>query len=137
MSMSINEVRLIGRIGQDPEIRYSNDGLPIATFSLATGYNKKDGSQHTDWHRITAFGKVADIVSQWAKKGARLYIEGRLSEESYTDKDGQKRHATKVIASICMLLDKPDLDPPQRSAQPGAQPNAQQSPPPVDDDIPF
>ncbi|KYC47858.1 MAG: single-stranded DNA-binding protein [Candidatus Methanofastidiosum methylothiophilum] len=105
---TINKVILIGRLGQDPETRYLPSGTPVINFSVATNENWKnsDGEKQekTDWHRISAFGKLAEIVQKYAHKGDRIYIEGRLSYRTYEDNEGTTRHATSVIAETIQLL---------------------------------
>ncbi len=98
---SLNKVMLIGNVGSDPEIRYSQEGVPFASFSLATNeqrIDKKTGEKQkvTQWHRIVAIGKQADLCKQYVKKGSKLYIEGSLKHSSY-EKDGHTFHSTEII----------------------------------------
>ena len=99
MARSLNKVMLIGRLGRDPEIRYSTDGLAIANFSVATDESYKDRSGNrqtqTEWHRIVAFGKLAEICGEYLMKGRQVYIEGRLKTRSWTDKNGDKKYTTE------------------------------------------
>lgn len=96
---SINSVILVGRVGRDPEGRYTKQGESVATFSLATdGYNDK-----TDWHNVTVFGKTAGNVVKHVKKGSVVGVSGRIQYEEY-EKDGQKKYITKIIANAVQFL---------------------------------
>ena len=102
MSRSLNKVMLIGNVGSDPEIRATASGNRVGKLSLATNRQWKDGSggqqEKTEWHRLTFFGRLVDIVEQWVKKGDRLYVEGRI-EYSQTEKDGQTKYWTDIVAN--------------------------------------
>jgi len=93
---SINKTILVGAVGQEPEVRYTQNEMAIANFSLATSKKGKDGSSVTQWHNLVAFGKTAELVQQYVHKGSKLYIEGELQYQEY-EKDGEKRFATKII----------------------------------------
>ena len=105
---SLNRAQLIGHLGKDPEIRYTTDGSPVASFSLATGetWTDKNGTrqERTEWHNIVAFSKLADICKQYLAKGRQVYIEGRIQTREYTDREGIKRRATEIIASNMIML---------------------------------
>lgn len=101
----INKVTLIGRLGSDPEMTYTNDQTPIAKFSVATTSSYKKEEQ-TEWHRITFFGKVAEVCGLYLKKGALVYIEGRLRTNEWEDKNGVKRSTTEIIGGELKMLDK-------------------------------
>ncbi len=107
MSRSLNKVMLIGNVGSEPEIRATSSGSRVAKLSLATNRQWKDGSgqqqEKTEWHRLTFFGRLVDIVEQWVKKGDRLYAEGRV-EYSQTEKDGQTRYWTDIVVSEMVML---------------------------------
>ena len=100
--MGVNRVILVGRLGQDPEVKMTSDQRQIVNFSLATGERRKDANgnwtEHTEWHRIVCFGKLAEIVSQYLKKGREVYIEGRIRTNKWQDKDGNARYTTEIIA---------------------------------------
>ena len=100
---SVNKVILIGNLGRDPEIRYTQGGEPIANFSLATSENWTDKSgqkqERTEWHRVEVFGKTAQVVRDYCTKGKSVYIEGSIRYEEWTDKDGNKRNTTKIRLS--------------------------------------
>jgi len=100
---SLNKVILIGNLGRDPEIRYTQSGEPIANFSLATSesWNDKSGQkqERTEWHRVEVFGKTAQIVRDYLTKGRQVYLEGQIRYEEWTDKDGNKRNTTRIRVS--------------------------------------
>ena len=100
---SVNKVILIGNLGKDPEVRHTQSGSTVATFSIATNesWNNKEGQreERTEWHRVVVFGKLADICGQYLKKGKQVYIEGRLQTRSWDDRDGNKRYTTEIVAS--------------------------------------
>src|SRR5262245_25017396 len=97
---SVNKVILVGNLGRDPEIRYTQAGEPIANFSLATSekWTGKDGQkqERTDWHRVEVFGKQAQVVRDYLTKGRSVYVEGQIRYEDWTDKDGNKRNSTRI-----------------------------------------
>jgi single-strand DNA-binding protein len=105
---SLNKVMLIGNLGKDPEIRYTQDGSPVASFSLATSetWTDKNGNrqEHTEWHNIVAWTRLADLSKRFLAKGRQVYIEGRLRTREWSDKEGNKRRTTEVIASQMVLL---------------------------------
>jgi len=105
--MTVNKVTLVGNLGKDAEIR-NGGGTTIANLRLATTDRRKaqDGSwqDHTEWHSVVAFGKTAEVMERWGKKGKMLYIEGRLQTREYTDKDGNKRWSTEVVANEIRML---------------------------------
>ena len=106
--MTVNKVTLIGNLGKDAEIRNTGGGTTIANLRLATTDRRKaqDGSwtDHTEWHSVVAFGKTAEVMEKWGKKGKMLYVEGRLQTREYTDKDGNKRWSTEVVANEIRML---------------------------------
>jgi single-strand DNA-binding protein len=103
----MNRVVLIGRLGKDPELRYTSSGTAIAKFSLATDRRKRNGEeQPPDWHRITAWGRLGEICSQYLIKGERVMIEGRIEYGSY-EKDGVKHYTTDIIAEEMEMLGSP------------------------------
>src|SRR5262245_4935037 len=97
---SVNRVILIGNLGRDPEIRYTQGGEPIANFSLATNEAWTDRSgqkqERTEWHRVEVFGKAAQVVRDYLSKGRQVYVEGSIRYDEWTDKDGNKRNTTKI-----------------------------------------
>lgn len=106
---SVNKVIIIGNLGRDPEVRYMPSGDAIANVAVATSYKSKDKStgeqkEHTEWHRIAFFGRLAEVVAQYVKKGSSIYVEGRLQTRKYTDKDGAEKYATDIIAENMQML---------------------------------
>jgi single-strand DNA-binding protein len=163
---SVNKVIIVGNLGRDPEIRYMPSGDAIANIAVATSFKSKDkntGEQKelTEWHRISFFGRLAEIVGQYLKKGSSVYVEGRLQTRKYTDKDGIERYATDIIAENMQMLggrqgmgggDSYGADdgggyeaapsrPAPRQAPPAPAARPQPKPAPnfsdMDDDIPF
>lgn len=104
MSNDVNKAIILGRLGKDPEIRYSSNGAAIANFTVATGEswkNKETGEkeERTEWHRVTAFGKLAEIIGEYLKKGSQVYIEGRLQTRKWQDQSGADRYTTEIVLS--------------------------------------
>ncbi len=133
---SLNKVLLIGRLGKDPEIRYTPEGSPVASFSLATSENWTDKSgtrqERTEWHNIVAWNKLADICKQFLSKGRQVYIEGRIQSREYTDREGVKKRITEIIASqMVMLGSRP------QGAEAGVQPMEPVARPATDADQAF
>lgn len=109
--MNLNKIQLIGRVGKDPEVRTLDSGK-VASFSLATTEKFKD-KESTEWHSITCFGNTATVAEAHVHKGDLLYIEGRINTREWTDKDGNKRHTTQVIANtLGFLSPKKEAEPP-------------------------
>lgn len=105
---SLNKVMLIGNLGKDPELRYTANGTPVASFSIATSDSWKDLegnlTERTEWHNIVAWRKLAEICGEWLKKGQKVYIEGNIRNRSYDDKNGVKRYVTEIIADDLIML---------------------------------
>jgi single-strand DNA-binding protein len=105
---NLNKVLLIGRLGGDPELRYTADGVPVATFNVATSETYKDKSgtkqEKTEWHRVVAWRKLAEIAGEYLKKGKLVYIEGKIQSRDYEGKDGIKRKTFEIIASEMKML---------------------------------
>lgn len=105
----INKAILVGRLGKDPEIRYTPDGAMVTSFSVATDEAWKDKSgekvQKTEWHRIVTFSKLAEICGKYLAKGKLVYIEGRIQTRSWDDKEGKKHYTTEIIANNMKMLD--------------------------------
>lgn len=107
--MSINKVTILGRLGKDPELRYSPSGNAVCNFSVATSdvwTDKTTGKKQekTEWHRIVAWGKLAEICNEYLSKGRQVYLEGKLQTRSWDDKDGTKRSITEIILSVVEFL---------------------------------
>jgi single-strand DNA-binding protein len=105
---SVNKAIIVGNLGRDPEMRYTPNGDPIASFSVATTEKWKDkqGEQQekTEWHNITIFGKLAEVCGEYLKKGSSVYLEGRIQTDKYTDKAGIEKYSTKIIADRMQML---------------------------------
>jgi len=147
---SLNRAMLIGRLGKDPEMRATSDGTTVASFSLATSefYTDKNGTrqERTEWHNIVAWRKLADIARRFLAKGRQVYVEGRITTREWTDRDGNKRRTTEIVASNLVLLGpRPDSVGGETPAQPYSPPTSREELPEpafgeagiTDDDIPF
>lgn len=126
---SFNKIVIVGYLGKDPEIRYTTDGTAVCSFSVGTTERKKDRSGEsqdiTTWFKVTVFGKQAEVVNQYLSKGSLAYIEGRLSQQEYADRDGNKRTSLEVRASDVQFLDrKPQGDGEAARPQPARQSQA-------------
>lgn len=134
---SLNKVTLIGNLGGDPELRYLPSGDAVANLSLATTESWRDkatGEQReaTEWHRLTMFGRLAEIAGQYLKKGSQIYVEGSIQTKKYTDKDGIERYATGVKCTVMKMLGSRGEG--QQTSSPAA---SNQTVNDLDDDIPF
>ncbi|HEX7050952.1 MAG TPA: single-stranded DNA-binding protein [Longimicrobiales bacterium] len=114
MSRSLNRAMLIGNVGADPEVRTTAGGNRVASFSLATGrrWTGRDGQAHerTDWHRIIAWDRLAELTERFVRRGDRVYVEGRIEYRSWEDSSGRTRYATEVIAGDLIPLGGPGPD---------------------------
>lgn len=107
--MSVNKVILVGRVGRDPETRFTSSGQPVTNLSVATDETYKDRTgqkqKHTEWHRVTLWGKLAEIAQQYVKKGTLVYIEGRIQSRQWEDKrDGQKKTSFDIVGNVMRML---------------------------------
>ena len=157
MARGVNKVILVGNLGNDPDVKYTQGGMAITTLSLATTSVRKDrdgnNQEKTEWHRVKLFGKLGEIAGEYLKKGRQVYIEGRIEYGSY-EKDGVKHYTTDIIADEMQMLgggggyqrgggggggyggDRPQRQPAQRREPAQAKP-ANFDDVPFDDDIPF
>lgn len=140
--MSFNKVILVGNLGRDPELRYTPQGTPVCSFTMATNERRKDKSgemqDHATWFRVTLWGRQAETASQYLTKGRPVYIEGRLRVEEWTDRDGKPRHTLEVHATDMQFLGGGARGDDTMAARAGASEPASMAPPdPADDDIPF
>ena len=130
----VNKVILVGRLGRDPEGRYLPDGTLTVSLSVATDENRKnkDGERQkkTEWHRVVAFGKLAEICEQYLSKGSLVYIEGSLQTRSWEGKDGNKRSTTEIVAKNMQMLDS-------KGKSSGRSDGSGESVPAGGDDVPF
>ena len=138
----INKVILVGRLGKDPEVRYTPDGTMVTNFTMATDENYKDKNgekvQKTEWHRIVTFGKLAEICGNYLVKGKLVFVEGKIRTNSWDDKEGVKRYSTEIVANDMKMLDSKG-----QGQAPGKanDTNYNSAPPPNSDtpmeDVPF
>lgn len=114
MAASLNKVLLIGNVGRDPEMRYTQSGEPVTTFSLATNrrWTGQDGQprDETEWHNVVAWRRLAEQCNEYLTKGRKVYIEGAIKTRSWDGPDGQKRYRTEIIASTMQMLDQRPRD---------------------------
>ena len=131
----INKATIIGRLGQDPEVRYTQGGNAVANFSVATSETWKDQQgnkqEQTEWHNIVAFKRLGEICGEYLKKGSQVYIEGRIQTRSWDDKDGNKRYTTEIVAREMKMLGGKGVSQGGGSRQPEPQD------PPLGSDVPF
>ncbi len=146
----VNKVILIGNLGQDPEVKYMPNGNAVANATVATSESWKDkntgeAQEKTEWHRVVFFRRLAEIVGEYLKKGSKVYIEGRLQTRKWTDKDGQDRYTTEIVADKMQMLDsrgggsaafEGNNPAQQQQSAPAAAPAPTQDGG-LDDDIPF
>ncbi len=144
-SRSINKIILIGNLGQDPELRYTSSGVAVASFSMATSESWKDQDgnvqEKTQWHKLVAWRKLAEIVGEYLKKGSKVYVEGRIQYRSYDDKNGVKRDITEIVVDQLLMLDSKGVSHANTSSADPTAPSLQQpveeSGPDKVDDLPF
>jgi len=109
MSRTLNKVMLIGNVGKDPELKHTPSGIPVASFNLATTDSWKDRAgnlqEHTDWHSVVAWRGLAEVCCKLVKKGARIYIEGKLQTRNFEDKNGNRKHVVEILIDNMLLLD--------------------------------
>ena len=136
----VNKAILVGRLGKDPEVRYTGSGTAVATFSMATSVNftNKNGEKtdNTEWHRIVAFGKLGEICGEYLAKGKQIYIEGRLQTREWEDRDGNKRRTTEIVAQTMQMLGAAS-DRVRSDASDNAPPIADVPDVGTEDDVPF
>jgi len=144
--MSFNKIILVGNLGRDPELRYTPQGTPVCSFSLATNERRKDrntgeNNDITTWFRVTLWGRQAETASQYLTRGRPVYIEGRLRVEEWTDRDGKPRHTLEVHATDMQFIGGGRSDdavaPPARAAAAGSTEAMPPAPDVSDDDVPF
>ena len=132
--MNTNQVLVIGRVGREAEVRYTKDQSKVVTVSVATSYKTKAGKESTEWHKVVAFGKMADQLAA-CSKGALVVVQGRLQTRKWQDKNGADRYTTEIVASLALqaIWHRPD-DTGGGNHQPGGQQEAAED---FDDDIAF
>ena len=152
MANDLNRCDFIGRLGKDPEIRYTPNGTAVANFSIAVGEKWKDKNtgeqkEKTEWIRVVAFGKLAEICGEYLEKGKQIYLSGKLQTREWDDKEGNKRYTTEIVANQIQTLGdgnrdggsgsfgKPQSNKPQPQVK--QQPSGTEWSEPEDSDIPF
>ncbi len=140
----INKVILVGRLGRDPEVRYTPDGTAVANFSIATSEEWKDKGtgekkERTEWHRIVAWRRLGEICGEYLSKGKQVYIEGRIQNREWEDKEGIKRNTTEIVASQMQMLGSRGAGDVSTAGANAPASNYQEPAGPAteDDDIPF
>ena len=125
MAKGVNKAIIVGRLGQDPEVRYMPNGNAVANFTVATSEQWKDQQgqkqEKTEWHRITIYGKLAEIAGEYLHKGSNVYLEGRLQTREWTDQQQVKRYTTEIIVHEMQMLDGAPQQQGQQQAQPMQQ----------------
>ncbi len=142
---SFNKIILVGYLGRDPELRYTPDGTPVCNFTVATTERKKDKSgefqDHTTWFRVNLWRRQAEVASQYLSKGKQVYIEGRLSQSEYQDRDGNTRTSLEISATDLQFIGSrgDEGSAPREEKSPRATPQSEPAGagPITDDDIPF
>lgn len=144
--MSLNKAMIIGNLGSDPELRYTQSGQPVANFNIATNerWTDKSGAQQerTEWHKVVVWGKQAENCDKYLSKGRQVFVEGRIQTRDWEDRDGNKRYTTEIVAQTVQFLSGGSgggggnySGPPSQDSGPSAEENFDQSF--NDDDIPF
>lgn len=134
----VNKAIIIGNLGADPEVRYTQSGTAVANFNVATTerWKGQDGQmqEQTEWHRVVAFARLAEVCGEYLSKGSKVYVEGRIQTRSWNDKDGNKRYTTEIVAKEMKMLD------PKGASSSAGSSYAEEPPPPeprFGDDVPF
>ena len=141
--MGVNKVILVGNLGRDPEVRYTQGGTPVANFPIATSERWTDQSsgekkEKTEWHRLVVFGKQAEIAGEYLRKGRQIFVEGSLQTREWTDRDGNKRYTTEVrVQNFQMLGSRGDRTEGPESVPEKTGATAESGSGYEDDDIPF
>jgi single-strand DNA-binding protein len=139
MANDLNRCEFIGRLGKDPEMRYSQDGNPLCNFSLAVGWKTKD-KEGTEWIPVVAYGKLAEICGEYLAKGKQVFLSGRWNTQKWVDKEtGQDRYQTRLIADQIQMLGSKDegASPKRETRQRDGEQVARKTYQPTDEDIPF
>ena len=108
MAKTINRVEMLGRVGADPEMRYTEGGAAVTRLRVATDRPRSNGATDTDWHTVVCWEKLAEAVNEYVEKGQRVYVAGRLAQNSWEGDDGQRRHRTEIHAQEVVFLDSPN-----------------------------
>lgn len=136
----LNQIQIIGRVGKDPEVRYLTNGDAVVGLSIATTESWKDKQtgerkENTEWHKVNFFGKLAEIVGEYAQKGTLMYVQGKLKTRKWTDKDGNDKYSTEIFAETMKLLSSKSNHQPENSqSKPASSKSGFDD---MNDDIPF
>lgn len=138
---TVNKVILVGRLGADPQLKYTPSGRANASFNVATNtvWKDQEGNQQerTDWHRVVAWGKLAEVMGEWLKKGSYVYLEGRLQTRSYEDSNNVKKYITEVVVSDMEMLGRKGEGAPSSADEAPPEDFNQEAAGAGDDDLPF
>ena len=142
MAKSVNKVILVGNVGQDPEVKYTASGVPVAKVSIATNERFKDKNDawqdRTEWHSVVAWQRLAEIVGEYVRKGSKLYVEGKLQTSTWEDKQsGERKYRTEIVARDIVLLGPRDNGPEGKGEMPSAESGSEQAQVEAADEIPF
>lgn len=148
MARGVNKAIILGSLGQDPDIRYTAGGAAVANISIATNEQWKDKEsgemqERTEWHRVVFFGRLAEIVGEYLRKGSQVYVEGRIQTRKWQDKEGKDRYTTEIVANEMQMLGSKSggttasFDQSQQPQQSAPATSAGSSNDDFDDDIPF
>jgi single-strand DNA-binding protein len=153
MARGINKVIIVGNLGQDPEVRYLQNGGAVANFTVATSEswtdkNTNEKKEQTEWHKVVIYQRLAEIAGEYLRKGSKVYLEGKLKTRKWTDKDGVERYTTEIVCNELQMLDgkqdnQQQAPAPQQRQQAAPQQQQRQAPIPqaepmdFEDDIPF
>ena len=148
MARGVNKAIILGSLGQDPDIRYTAGGAAVANISIATNEQWKDKEsgemqERTEWHRVVFFGRLAEIVGEYLRKGSQVYVEGRIQTRKWQDKEGKDRYTTEIVANEMQMLGSKSggttasFDQSQQPQQSTPAASAESSNDDFDDDIPF
>lgn len=133
----VNKAFILGNIGKSPELKYTNNGTAVCSFTVATS-EKYKGEERTTWHNVQAWGKLAEICAEYLEKGKQVYIEGKISNRSYEDANGNKKFVSEIVAeTMRMVGGRGQRDDNQKKSQPSAQYQGHEPQFNPDDDIPF
>jgi single-strand DNA-binding protein len=142
MANGVNKVILVGNVGQDPEVKYTASGVPVAKVSIATNERFKDRNEQwqdrTEWHSVVAWQRLAEFVGEYVRKGSKLYLEGKVQTSSWEERQsGERKYRTEIVARDIVLLGSRDNGPQGRGEMPSGQSSPEPVPGVADDDIPF
>ena len=140
---AVNKAIILGNLGRDPEVRYTSDGNAVTTFSVATTETRKDrdgnSQEHTEWHRIVVFGRLAEVCGEYLAKGRSVYVEGSIRTRSWDDREGNKRYTTEIVGRTVQFLSPRGESGRQGGGAPPAEDDFsyEEGAGMTDDDVPF